>query len=79
MGSVSNHQRRENAGAGHCAVCDVDLTPTANGSDGSICLLCRAAILNQMFQIRRQEAAVAQNSKDDRRNHRLFPTLLPAS
>ena len=78
MGFVSSHQAHQNAASPFCTICGTDLPGIANGSGASLCLLCRAAILNQMFQMRRQQGTAREDVKTARR-HKFFPDMLPAS
>jgi hypothetical protein len=53
MSHVSHHLRTKNAEA-RCNSCGVNLVPDAN-RNSEFCLICQAAMLNWIFQARRQE------------------------
>lgn len=54
MGYASNHSKHENVTA-RCTSCGGTVVRDANQRE-VICLICRAAILNQVFQARRHES-----------------------
>ena len=56
MGYVtSDHTKRDNR-EGHCMLCDAMLIRSTAQAHEVICLICRAAILDRVFQARRQRA-----------------------
>jgi len=56
MGYVtSNHTRHDNSEP-RCVLCSAMLIRSASQAHGVICLICRAAILDRVFQVRRQRA-----------------------
>jgi ABC-type proline/glycine betaine transport system permease subunit len=56
MGYVtSNHTQHDNP-EGRCVLCDAMLIRSATQAREAICLICRAVILDRVFQARRQRA-----------------------
>lgn len=52
----ANHHKTENSEA-RCSLCDVEVARDKEAAK-IVCLICQAAILNRMFQVRRQETRV---------------------
>ena len=62
MGDVSKHLKTENSQAS-CTSCGINVVRGADQAVEVVCLICRAAILNRIFQVRRQQAnGVARKS-----------------
>ena len=57
---ASNHNKavRENS---RCAMCGAAISSTGGRSLDQLCLICRAAILDRIFQARRQHAHQASS------------------
>jgi hypothetical protein len=54
MGYASNHQKTENVAA-RCSSCGATVVRDANQPAEVVCLICQAAILNRIFQVRREK------------------------
>jgi hypothetical protein len=74
MAYVSHHLRTKNAEA-RCSSCGVSLVPDAN-RNSEVCLICRAAMLNQIFQARRQEDQTRASRVRESRQNAPMRTLL---
>ena len=46
-----------------CALCGVTIVTGAGRSRQTICLICRAAVLDRVFQARRRRASVAARTE----------------
>jgi hypothetical protein len=62
MGHASNHPKQQDASV-FCNLCGANITRNANQSTKAVCLICQAAILNRIFEVRRErENQEAQSS-----------------
>ena len=59
----SNHSGTENVAA-QCSLCGASVVRDANRPAKVVCLICRAAILNRIFQVRRQRELRAPSGSD---------------
>gem|GEM_PF-3423574 len=61
MAYASNHPKHQNVTA-FCNLCGASITRNANQSASVVCLICQAAILNRVFQVRRERANQEQHN-----------------
>jgi hypothetical protein len=55
MGYAANHPKHQNVTA-ICNLCGANITRNANQSANVVCLICQAAILNRIFEVRLERA-----------------------
>jgi len=61
MGHAFNHPKHQDVTA-FCNLCGAHVSRNADQSTNVVCLICQAAILNRIFQVRRERATQGAQS-----------------